>query len=124
MKPPIGAAKSSIGKRVLVVEDEVLVAMMIEDVVAAIGHVVVGPSRDVRQALRLVDGADCAVLDVNLNGELIYPVADALRRRGTPFIFVTGYGADGIRADYLDAPIIAKPFDEKILARAIRELAD
>ncbi len=100
------------GLRVLVVEDEALVALQLEDMLTDLGCAVIGPAARVHQALDLLDGfrLDAAVLDLNVAGELVYPVADALARRGIPFIFATGYGADGLAPPYRHRPILQKPF--------------
>jgi CheY-like chemotaxis protein len=111
------------GARVLVVEDESLVAMML----AEIGCEVIGPVGTCAEALRLVDGGhalDLALLDVNLGGETAYGVADALSRRAVPFIFVSGYGASGLDPHYADAIILAKPFEPAMLARVIGEVLE
>jgi CheY-like chemotaxis protein len=113
------------GARVLVVEDESLVAMMLADMLEEIGCTVVGPAATCARALRLLDEGqrlDLALLDVNLGGETAYGVADALSRRKVPFIFVSGYGAAGLDQGYAAAPILAKPFQPATLARAIGEV--
>jgi CheY-like chemotaxis protein len=109
-------------RRVLVVEDESLVAMLLEDILADCGCEVIGPAANVADALSLVDagGVDLAVLDVNLGaGATSFPVADALKALAVPFIFVTGYGAGGVRADLRDAPVIPKPIDIAALQRVV-----
>jgi len=100
------------GIRVLVVEDEFLVAMLIEEMLESAGCVVIGPFPRVPEALDAVDRDPCdaAVLDVNLGGERIDPVAAALSRRNVPFVFVSGYGTIGMPRDYSDRPRICKPF--------------
>ena len=100
------------GIRVLVVEDEFLVAMLIEEMLESAGCVVIGPFPRVPEALDAVDRDPCdaAVLDVNLGGERIDPVAAALSRRNVPFVFVSGYGTIGLPGDYSDRPRICKPF--------------
>lgn len=100
------------GLRVLVVEDEAMVAMMIEDILIDLGCVVVGPVAGVSAALRLLEAepVDAAVLDVNLSGEKVFPVADRLAARGVPFLFSTGYGASGLEARHLDRPVLQKPY--------------
>jgi CheY-like chemotaxis protein len=111
--------------RVLVVEDESLVAMMLADMLEEIGCTVVGPVASCAGALRLLEGdqaLDLALLDVNLGGETAYGVADALSRRKVPFIFVSGYGASGLDQGYAAAPILAKPFQPATLAHAIGEI--
>jgi DNA-binding response OmpR family regulator len=100
------------GVRVLVVEDEYLVAILIEEILESAGCVVVGPVPRVPEALDTIDHVDCdaAVLDVNLAGERINPVADALSERDVPFMFVTGYGANGLPSGHAERPHICKPF--------------
>ena len=100
------------GVRVLVVEDEYLVAILIEEILEAAGCVVMGPIPRLREALDAVehDDYDAAVLDVNLAGERINPVADALSERNVPFLFVTGYGANTLPGEYAHRPHICKPF--------------
>lgn len=109
------------GRRILVVEDEMLVAMLIEDVLTEAGCKLVGPATGVAQALGLIRDApvEAAVLDVNVNGGDTYPIADALAQRGIPFVFATGYGAAGIRRDHADRPVLRKPFGEGELTTAL-----
>ena len=121
---PSEAAKLPIraGTRVLVVEDESLVAMMLSDMLQDLGCTVVGPVGTRNGALALVaSGAqlDLALLDVNLGGETAYEVADALAGRAVPYVFVSGYGRSGIDPQYGAAPILAKPFRPAALALAI-----
>lgn len=99
-------------RRVLVVEDEMMIAMMIEDMLAEIGCEVIGPANRIDAALALVDSdIELALLDVNLAGEVVYPVADRLRARGVPVIFLTGYGNVGVDPRYRDCAVLAKPFE-------------
>jgi DNA-binding response OmpR family regulator len=100
------------GVRVLVVEDEYLVADLIEKMLESAGCIVMGPIPRVPEALDAVndDDYDAAVLDVNLAGERINPVADALSERNVPFMFVTGYGANALPREYAERPHIGKPF--------------
>ncbi len=106
-------AKVLQGRRILVVEDEPLVAMLIEDLLEAEGCVVIGPAPRVADALRLAatERLDGALLDVSLDGETAYPVADALKASGVPFAFVTGRGAGGLIEAHRGSPLILKPFD-------------
>jgi DNA-binding response OmpR family regulator len=96
----------------LVVEDEYLVASMIEEILESAGCIVMGPIPRLREALDAVghDDYDAAVLDVNLAGERINPVADALSERNVPFLFVTGYGTNGLPNEYAERPHVCKPF--------------
>lgn len=98
--------------RVLVVEDDSLVAMMVEDMLADIGCGTVTVADSLAAALSeaTTGSFDFAVLDVNIAGEEVFPVADALKARGVPFAFASGYGAMGVPERYRDAAIAAKPF--------------
>lgn len=110
------------GLRVLVVEDEALVAMLVEDMLSDFGCEVIGPAGSIRQALDAIasDPPDAAILDVNLGGEPVYPVADALRRCHAPFVLATGYGEMGVAEGYRDAPVLQKPFEESELRSRLR----
>jgi len=107
------------GLRLLVVEDEALVAMMIEHMLDDIGCIVVEVAGTVSRGLALAAdealAVDGAILDVNLGGEKVYPVAEALRARHVPFIFSTGYGIDGIAAEFSQVPALAKPYQQAAL---------
>jgi CheY-like chemotaxis protein len=107
--------------RILIVEDEMLVAMNIEDMLLALGHEVAGIAGRLAPALALAQEGefDLAMLDVNLAGEPSFAVADALRERGIPFVFATGYGREGLREDYRDVPVLQKPFRSRDLAEAL-----
>jgi DNA-binding response OmpR family regulator len=98
--------------RVLVVEDEYLVAVLIKEILESAGCIVMGPIPRLSQALDAVDHDtyDAAVLDVNLAGERIDPVAKALSSRNVPFVFVTGYGANVLPGEFKARPRICKPF--------------
>ena len=113
------------GLRVLVVEDEMMVSMLIEDMLSDLGCAVVGPAARLDEALELARTSeiDCAVLDVNLGGQPIFPVADLLRERGRPFAFATGYGDAGLRDADKGTPVLQKPFREGDLARVLGELS-
>ena len=112
------------GRRILVVEDEVIVSWMLEDMLGQLGCSVVGPAVRVAQALTILDSedVDAAVLDVNLNGEKSYPVADALTARGVPFVFSTGYGRKGLQSPYVEYPMLQKPFKRSTLGDALETL--
>ena len=109
------------GLRVLIVEDEALVAFQLEDMLADFGCAIIGPASRVGQALDLLGRktVDAAVLDLNVGGELVYPVADALARRGRPYIFATGYGASGLTMPYRRRPVLQKPFLQDDLRKAM-----
>jgi CheY-like chemotaxis protein len=111
------------GRRLLIVEDEALVAIMLEDILADLGCVIVDVAGSLSQGLALVgDPAldlDAAVLDVNLGGEKAYPIAETLSAKGIPFIFSTGYGAAGVAPHFARVPAVAKPFRPKALEAAL-----
>jgi len=112
------------GRKVLIVEDEMIVAWLLEDMLAELGCVVVGPAASVKQALAMIDAApiEVAVLDVNLNGEMSYPVADALTARGVPFVFVTGYDKERMLDGYRALPVLQKPFHRSELTDTLAQL--
>ncbi|WP_270938710.1 response regulator [Falsiroseomonas oryzae] len=100
-------------RRVLVVEDEALVAMLVEDALLDAGFGVMGPAATVDEAMSLLarERPDAVVLDLNLAGETSTPVADELAARGIPYVIATGYGASGLPAGHQDAMVLAKPYD-------------
>ena len=110
-------------QRLLVVEDELLVALDIESILSEAGMVVIGPASSAGEALELIasGGADAALIDANLGGEPITAVARALSERGIPFAYVTGYGRESLPAAH-PAPIVTKPFDAAQLLAAVRQL--
>jgi len=105
------------GKRVLVVEDEMLVALLIEDVLSEAGCVVVGPYARLAPALAAAttENIDAALLDVNVANEKIFPVAYVLEARGVPFLFVTGYGDAALPKDHPGWETCSKPFQPRQL---------
>lgn len=112
------------GLKILVVEDEMLVSMLVEDMLADLGCAVVGPAAELGEAMSLAKTADidAALLDVNLGGKPIFPVADALKDRGVPFAFASGYGEAGLSEEHRGAAVLQKPFRETDLARALKGL--
>ena len=112
-----------VSQRVLVVEDEAMVSMMLEDMLAELGCEVVGPAPSLSAGLELARAAaiDAAVLDVNLAGEKAFPIADALAERGIPFIYATGYGRAGLREADVSRPVVQKPYSAQELARTLRD---
>jgi DNA-binding response OmpR family regulator len=107
--------------RVLVVEDEVMIAFYIEDCLIRFGHQVVGLASRVDKALSLIktEEFDLALLDVNVANEEVYPAAQELRSRGIPFMFLSGYGTRGLREEWKDSPMLEKPFAPEILEARI-----
>lgn len=114
--------------RVLIVEDEGLVALLIEDLLTDLGCEVVASCDSIRSAMEWLErgsAPDGALLDVNLGGELVYPVAEALARLEIPFVFVTGYGAEGIAPPFKGRPTIKKPFlPAAFVAQVVAALGD
>jgi DNA-binding response OmpR family regulator len=107
--------------RILVVEDEAMISMPLEDMVLDCGGEIVGPVAKFDDALELALKAEfrVAVLDLNLNGTLSYPIAEVIRERGIPVIFATGYGADGLLDRFRDCPTLQKPFSQQDFAEAV-----
>jgi DNA-binding NtrC family response regulator len=116
--------QSLAGRRVLVVEDEMLVLMITEDMLAEAGCESVTTAATVDQALALIDTRifDAAMLDVNLNGTESYPLADALDARGVPFFFSTGYSSQGMKDGYRDRLVLKKPFQFEDLVEILTRL--
>ncbi|HEX2477971.1 MAG TPA: response regulator [Geminicoccaceae bacterium] len=115
------------GLRVLIVEDEFLLAMELETLVECGGCTAVGPASSVRQALALIDGdePDIALLDVNLKGERATPVAAALQDRGVPYVLITGYSdAQLSEPELRNAPRLDKPVSSRALTRAVKRALD
>jgi PAS domain S-box-containing protein len=107
------------GRRILLVEDEALVAMMIQDVLIESGHSVIGPVSRAAEALHAAKESDfdAAILDINLGDGMAYPVADILSARGVPFVFVTGYEADTVDDRFRTVPVLQKPIERQMLQR-------
>ncbi len=116
------------GKRVLVIEDEALVAMLVEDELRGVGATVLGPAACMDDAMRLVKaavadgGMDAAVLDINLDGKHVAPVADKLAALGLPFPFATGYGEGHSTGGHRAAPTLHKPFAPERLVATVEAL--
>jgi PAS domain S-box-containing protein len=117
--PTEEACSGRLTKRLLIAEDEALVAIMMEDLATELGWSVVGPFAKTADALAAAekDELNAAVLDVSLGGELVYPVAEALAARGVPFVFTTGYGAESIDRRFSRVPVLQKPIDRHVLER-------
>jgi CheY-like chemotaxis protein len=108
-------------KRVLVVEDEYLIRMLLEDMLADLGYGVAAAVGTVAEASALATSGDfnVAILDVNLDGQEIFPVADILAGRSLPFVFVTGYGERSLPDRYRDRPALQKPFQVEQLSTTL-----
>lgn len=108
------------GRRILLVEDEPLVAMMMSQIISDLGADVLGPFGTLQEALDAnVDRLDAALLDVNVAGELVYPLAERLALSGTPMVFLTGYDAKSIDQRFLESGVLTKPIDEAELASCL-----
>lgn len=111
--------------RILVVEDEFLLACALEEDLRALGAIVVGPCCNLAQAAAASrrEKIDLAVLDINLNGVMVYPLAEDLAARGIPFLFLTGYGALDLPAEFRGLPRVSKPYDAARLTAEIKRIA-
>jgi CheY-like chemotaxis protein len=109
--------------RVLLVEDEMMIALLLESMLAELGHAIAGPVGPLDAAVDVArrEAVDLAILDVNINGGEVYPVANVLATRRIPFIFATGYGRAGLRAPYRNRPTLQKPYLIPDLEKAISE---
>lgn len=112
------------GRNILIVEDESLVAMLLETILEDMGCAAMGPISNVEEALAFLDteaasGLDGALLDVNVAGVEVFPVAEALKARGLPFVFSTGYGQNGLPDAWRGHPTIQKPFTEIAVQTAL-----
>jgi DNA-binding NtrC family response regulator len=112
------------GRRILLVEDEVMVAMLLETILEDEKCTTVGPFGDVSSALAAArrETVDAAVLDINLAGEMVFPVAEALAERGVPFLLLSGYGATALPQDRRHWPVCDKPFKSDELVSVLRRL--
>jgi len=110
------------GLRVLIVEDEAMIAMLIEDLLAELGASPVKTVSSISEASRVLGEAiplDMAILDVNLHGQATFPLADLLLERGIPFVFATGYSAAGMPERFSGVPVLQKPFELEQMKRAL-----
>jgi DNA-binding response OmpR family regulator len=115
---------ASIPRRVLLLEDEALLAMLIEDMLLEMGFDAVDVFASLPEALAKAEGSEfeMAILDVNVGGLTSYPLADVLKARNVPFFFATGYGRDTLTDDYANIPTLQKPFLMADLERAVASL--
>jgi CheY-like chemotaxis protein len=111
-------------KRILVVEDELMIRMLLDDMLSELGYAVAAEAARIEEALEATKKADfdLAILDANLNGQPVLPVADALVARGTPFVFATGYGE--MPEPYRDRLTLKKPFQMDGLKRMLQSALD
>jgi DNA-binding response OmpR family regulator len=114
-------APQPLGGSVFLVEDEVMIRMMVADMLEELGYRVVAEAGEIGEAMKLAQTADfdIAILDVNVNGKVISPVAELISARNRPFIFATGYGSSGLPEEFRDRPALQKPFQLETLARMI-----
>jgi len=112
-RPPRGS--------VFLVEDEVMIRMMVADMLQELGYTIAAEAGEIGEAIRLAQTTyfDLAILDVNVNGKVISPVADLLKANNRPFIFATGYGSSGLPEEYRDRPSLQKPFQIETLGKLI-----
>ncbi|MFN3608828.1 MAG: response regulator [Hyphomonas sp.] len=112
------------GRRVLVVEDEMMILLNIEDMLADLGCATISSAGTVARALVLVDGEhfDLAMLDMNLSGQTSYPIADALAVHNVPFVFLTGYSDDRLAERFSNRPVLKKPYSARELGAALAKL--
>jgi CheY-like chemotaxis protein len=113
------------GKRILVVEDELMIRMLLDGMLEDLGYTMAAEAGAIDEAVALARQADvdAAILDVNLNGQPITPVVEVLIERGVPFVFATGYGARGVPEQYRDNPTLQKPFQSDALEQALKAIA-
>jgi CheY-like chemotaxis protein len=109
------------GGSVFLVEDEVMIRMMVADMLDELGYSVAAEAGEINEAIKLAQSTefDIAILDVNVNGKVISPVAELIKARNRPFIFATGYGSAGLPEEYRDRPALQKPFQIETLGKMI-----
>jgi CheY-like chemotaxis protein len=118
------ASSTSARRRILIVEDELMIRMLLEDMLLDLGLEVAGAAGRLEEAVELAKHVDidAAILDVNMNGQPIMPVVDILAARQLPFVFATGYGERGIPQAYRGHPVLQKPFQLENLKRVLAEI--
>jgi CheY-like chemotaxis protein len=120
--PERDQASRFLGVRVLIIEDETLIALLLEDMLADLGCTIVGSASSVETAIEMLGrtAAGVAVLDINLGGEKSYAVAEALDKSGVPFVFSTGYADGRLDPPWQERPVLQKPFGQEQLAEALQ----
>ena len=118
------AAKAKAGTRILVVEDEPMIRMLLEGMLFDLGYTMTAEAGAIDEAVALAREAefDAAILDVNLNGQPITPVVEILVKLGVPFVFSTGYDLRGVPEAYRDNPTLQKPFQTEALEQALKAI--
>ena len=108
---------------ILIVEDEMCLALMLEELLEDAGYAVLKAAR-LPAALALAESAriDAAMLDINLAGTEVFPAAEVLRGRGIPFLFTSGYGRNGLPPEFLQSPMLQKPYDQALVQQALAKL--
>jgi CheY-like chemotaxis protein len=109
------------GGSVFLVEDEVMIRMMVADMLEELGYSLAAEAGEINEAIRLAGSTefDIAILDVNVNGKVISPVAEVIQSRNRPFVFATGYGAQGLPEEFRNRPTLQKPFQMETLAQVL-----
>ncbi len=119
------ASNGASGRRILVVEDELMIRMLLDGMLEDLGYTMTAQAGAIDEAVALAKHADvdAAILDVNLNGQPITPVVEVLIARGVPFVFATGYGQRGVPEPYRNNPTLQKPFQSDALEQALKAIA-
>jgi CheY-like chemotaxis protein len=116
-------ANAATGKNVLVVEDEIMIRLLLEDMLGDLGYTIAAAVGRIDDAVKVAKTGqyDVAILDVNLNGQTVSPVAEIIEARGLPFIFATGYGERGLPERFTNRPTLQKPFQQENLGRMLSQ---
>ena len=116
-------ANDAAGKNVLIVEDEIMIRLLLEDMLGDLGYTIAAAVGRIDDAVKLAKTGefDVAILDVNLNGQTVSPVAEILEARGLPFVFATGYGERGLPERFSNRPTLQKPFQQENLGRILSQ---
>ena len=124
-KPMIAGDNTVRGGRIFVVDDELMIRMLLDDMLTDVGYTMTAEAGSIDEAMAVASRADfdIAILDVNLAGQPITPVAEILVRRGLPFVFATGYGERGVPEEFRTYPTLQKPFQLEALADALQAAA-
>ncbi|MEZ5789056.1 MAG: response regulator [Xanthobacteraceae bacterium] len=117
------ASTPAAGKTILVVEDEIMIRLLLEDMLSDLGYTIAAAVGRIEEAVKVAKTGtfDVAILDVNLNGQSVSPVAEVLEERGVPFVFATGYGERGLPPRFTSKPTLQKPFQQENLGRILSQ---